>query len=51
MLLERGGRLGEPWRGRYDRLHLHTIRWLSGLPGYRIPRGAGRWVSRDAFVD
>jgi putative flavoprotein involved in K+ transport len=50
-ILERGTRLGEPWRGRYDRLHLHTIRWLSGLPGFRIPRELGRWVSRDGFVE
>jgi cation diffusion facilitator CzcD-associated flavoprotein CzcO len=49
-LLERGARVGEPWRARYDRLHLHTIRWLSGLPGYRIPRDFGRWVARDQFV-
>jgi NADPH-dependent 2,4-dienoyl-CoA reductase/sulfur reductase-like enzyme len=37
-VLERGARVGEAWRGRYDRLHLHTIRWPSQLPGYRIPR-------------
>jgi len=49
-LLERGQRVGEPWRARYDRLHLHTIRWLSGLPGYRIPTDFGRWVARDQFV-
>ena len=42
--------MGEPWRGRYDRLHLHTIRSLSHLPGYRIPREFGRWVARDQFV-
>src|SRR5688572_33428836 len=36
-IIERG-RVGEPWRARYDRLHLHTIRSLSHLPGYRIPR-------------
>ena len=41
---------GEPWRGRYDRLHLHTIRSLSHLPGYRIPPDFGRWVARDQFV-
>jgi cation diffusion facilitator CzcD-associated flavoprotein CzcO len=51
VLLERGARPAEPWRGRSDRLRLHTIRWLSGLPGHRIPRSAGRWVSRDAFVE
>ena len=49
-ILERGQRVGEPWRARYDRLHLHTIRWLSDLPGYRIPRDYGRWVARDQFV-
>jgi putative flavoprotein involved in K+ transport len=48
-ILERG-RVGEPWRSRYDRLHLHTIRSLSHLPGYRIPRDFGRWVARDKFV-
>jgi putative flavoprotein involved in K+ transport len=48
-IIERG-RVGEPWRGRYDRLHLHTIRSLSHLPGYRIPRDFGRWVARDQFV-
>jgi putative flavoprotein involved in K+ transport len=45
-IIERG-RVGEPWRKRYDRLHLHTIRSLSHLPGYRIPRDFGRWVARD----
>jgi putative flavoprotein involved in K+ transport len=50
VILERGQRVGEPWRARYDRLHLHTIRWLSHLPGYRIPREYGRWVARDQFV-
>jgi putative flavoprotein involved in K+ transport len=49
-ILERGQHVGEAWRGRYDRLHLHTIRWLSDLPGYRIPRDFGRWVARDQFV-
>jgi putative flavoprotein involved in K+ transport len=49
-ILERAEHVGEQWRTRYDRLHLHTIRWLSNLPGYRIPRDFGRWVSRDQFV-
>jgi NADPH-dependent 2,4-dienoyl-CoA reductase/sulfur reductase-like enzyme len=50
IILERGQHVGEQWRSRYDRLHLHTIRWLSDLPGYRIPREFGRWVARDQFV-
>jgi putative flavoprotein involved in K+ transport len=50
IILERGQNVGEQWRTRYDRLHLHTIRWLSNLPGYRIPRQFGRWVARDQFM-
>ena len=50
LVLERAASVGATWRGHYDRLHLHTVRWLSGLPGLRIPRRAGMWVSRDDFV-
>ena len=37
-------------RARYDSLHLHTVRWLSGLPGLRIPRRTASWVARDDLV-
>lgn len=50
VVLERASSVGSSWQGRYDQLHLHTIRWLSGLPGGRIPRRFGRWVSREDFV-
>lgn len=50
IVLERGGSVGAAWRGRYDSLHLHTIRSLSGLPGSPIPRAEGRWVSRDGVI-
>lgn len=49
-LLERSDRVGASWAARYDSLHLHTVRWLSGLPGLPIPRRYGRWVSRDDLV-
>jgi cation diffusion facilitator CzcD-associated flavoprotein CzcO len=49
-VLERSGDLAASWRTHYDRLHLHTVRWLSHLPGYRIPRSEGPWVSRDGVV-
>jgi putative flavoprotein involved in K+ transport len=49
-VLERGV-IAAAWRGRYDRLHLHTVRWLSALPGYRIPRAFGKWPARDRVVD
>jgi putative flavoprotein involved in K+ transport len=51
VVIERGPEVGWSWRGRYDRLHLHTVRWLSGLPGHGIPRSYGRWVSRDRVCD
>ena len=43
--------VGAAWQARYDCLHLHTVRWLSGLPGYGIPRSSGKWPSRDRVVD
>jgi putative flavoprotein involved in K+ transport len=51
VILERGEQVGASWRAGYDRLHLHTVRGLSGLPGFGIPREAGRWPSRDAVID
>jgi putative flavoprotein involved in K+ transport len=49
-VLEKADAIGARWRGHYDRLHLHTTRTLSSLPGLAIPRECGRWVSRDDFV-
>jgi putative flavoprotein involved in K+ transport len=51
VLLERSDAVGESWRRRYERLHLHTVRWLSGLPGLPIERSAGKWVPKDAYAD
>jgi putative flavoprotein involved in K+ transport len=50
VVLERG-EIGEAWTTRYDRLHIHTVRWLSCLPGYRIPRAFGKWPSRDRVIE
>jgi putative flavoprotein involved in K+ transport len=50
VVLERD-EVGAAWQSRYDCLHLHTVRWLSGLPGYRIPRAYGKWVSRAGVVE
>ena len=50
LVVDRGDAVGDSWRGRYDRLHLHTPRVQSALPGLRIPRSAGRWVARDDMV-
>ncbi|MFD7814815.1 flavin-containing monooxygenase [Streptomyces sp. NPDC059785] len=50
VVLERADHVGASWRRHYDRLHLHTTRRLSGLPGLPMPRRFGRWVSRDNVV-
>ncbi len=50
VVLEKSDKVGASWRGHYDRLHLHTTRRLSGLPGLPMPRRFGRWVSRDDVV-
>src|SRR5262249_32802086 len=51
VVLEAGPEPGAAWRGRYDRLRLHTPRLLSSLPGLRIPRRYGRWVARDDLIE
>jgi cation diffusion facilitator CzcD-associated flavoprotein CzcO len=50
LVLERDS-IASSWRRRYDRLHLHTWRHFSSLPGYRFGSGRGPWVSRDGVVD
>jgi putative flavoprotein involved in K+ transport len=49
-IVEQAESVGAAWSGRYDSLRLHTVRWLSGLPGLPIPRSYGSWVARDDFV-
>jgi putative flavoprotein involved in K+ transport len=51
VVLDRADTVGSSWRGHYDRLHLHTVRWLSDLPGLRMPRSYGRWVHRDKVTE
>ncbi|MFB8381725.1 flavin-containing monooxygenase [Streptomyces rubiginosohelvolus] len=50
VVLEKSDRVGASWRGHYDRLHLHTTRRWSALPGLKMPRKFGRWVGRDDVV-
>jgi len=46
-IVDAGQAVGETWRRRYERLHLHTPRVQSALPGLRMPRRFGRWVAKD----
>jgi putative flavoprotein involved in K+ transport len=50
VVVDRAPAVGAAWRGHYERLHLHTVRWLSHLPGFAIPRSYGKWVARDDVV-
>lgn len=47
LVLDRGAAVGESWDRRYSRLHLHTPRIQSALPGLRMPKRFGRWVAKD----
>ncbi|MDQ1696893.1 MAG: hypothetical protein QOJ03_2246 [Frankiaceae bacterium] len=49
-VVDRADAVGASWRGHYERLHLHTVRWLSHLPGFHIPKRYGKWVARDDVV-
>ena len=50
-MLEQATTVGASWRAHYDRLHLHTPKSSSGLPGLRMPRGWPRYPGRDQVVE
>ena len=39
------------WRRQYDRLHLHTPKRFSGLPGLAMPKGWPKYPARDQVVE
>src|SRR5271168_4523948 len=49
-VLEKAGNVGSAWRRHYDRLHLHTDRAHSGLPGLPMPRSYPAYPSRAQMV-
>jgi len=51
IILEKAGAVGSVWRRHYDRLHLHTDRGHSGLPGLAMPQTYARYPSRAQFVE
>jgi cation diffusion facilitator CzcD-associated flavoprotein CzcO len=51
LLLEAGADVGTAWRHHYTRLHLHTVKELSALPGLPFPAAAPRYVPRQGVVD
>ena len=50
LILERDERIGSSWARRYDRLHLHTARALSGLPYHPLQRDLPRYVPKDDYA-
>ena len=50
LILERDSRIGGTWARRYDGLHLHTARALSGLPYHPLPLDLPRYVSKDDYA-
>jgi cation diffusion facilitator CzcD-associated flavoprotein CzcO len=46
IVLEKAGNVGAVWRRHYDRLHLHTDRRHSGLPGMAMPPDYPAYPSR-----
>lgn len=51
VILDKAEAVGAVWRRHYDRLHLHTPRVHSGLPGLPIPAAYGRYPSRAQFIE
>ena len=50
VVLEKSDGVGSVWRGHYDRLHLHTAKRYSGLPGFPMPKSYPRYPSRAQVV-
>ena len=50
IVLERADRVAASWRHHYDRLHLHTHKRQSGLPGLPMPAAYPKYPSRDQLV-
>lgn len=49
-ILEAKEQVGYRWANHYDRLHLHTSKRNSGLPGFPMPKDYPRYPSRDQVV-
>jgi cation diffusion facilitator CzcD-associated flavoprotein CzcO len=50
-VFEKAGCVGAVWRRHYDRLHLHTDRKHSGLPGMAMPPAYPTYPSRLQVVE
>jgi len=51
VVLEAADKLAASWRRHYDRLHLHTEKRHSALPGRPMPTGFPKYPSRLQIID
>lgn len=50
-IIEKSDRVAEAWHRHYDRLHLHTVKQLSHLPGAPFPDDYPRYVPRGQLTE
>jgi cation diffusion facilitator CzcD-associated flavoprotein CzcO len=50
-VIDKADRVGASWRSHYERLHLHTVKSLSALPGLAFPSHLPQYVPRQGVVD
>ncbi|MDZ4291745.1 MAG: NAD(P)/FAD-dependent oxidoreductase [Hydrogenophaga sp.] len=51
LVIDQAREVASSWRHHYERLHLHTVKTHSALPGLPFPDSAPRYVSREGVVD
>lgn len=50
-IVERAHDVASSWRRHYSRLHLHTVKQYSGMPGMPWPKDTPQYPSRQQVVD
>lgn len=51
LLIEKSDKIASAWHGHYDRLHLHTVKEKSHLPGLDFPADYPQYVPRQLLCD
>jgi cation diffusion facilitator CzcD-associated flavoprotein CzcO len=51
LVIEKAAHVAASWRAHYERLHLHTVKEESALPGMKFPASDPRYVPRQRVVD
>jgi cation diffusion facilitator CzcD-associated flavoprotein CzcO len=50
-VIDQADQVGSSWRSHYERVHLHTVKTMSALPGMPFPDHYPRYVPRQLLVD